>query len=163
MYNYERFSAPYKRGDYYYFSRNTGLQAQSVLYQQDTIDSEPRVFLDPNTLEADGTAALSTHAFSKSGLLYGYAIAKSGSDWVTIYVMDNKGNKLEDVVEWAKFTNISFTHDDKGFYYGVSFFFFCFYCCLLLSWTKGWREKEEGTICGGCDGMDVKNMMRDRI
>lgn len=127
LYNYERFSAPYKRGDYYYFSRNTGLQAQSVLYQQDTIDSEPRVFLDPNTLEADGTAALSTHAFSKSGLLYGYAIAKSGSDWVTIYVMDNKGNKLEDVVEWAKFTNISFTHDDKGFYYGVSFF-----CFLLL-------------------------------
>ncbi|KAG0283981.1 hypothetical protein BGZ97_008334, partial [Linnemannia gamsii] len=25
LYNYERFSAPYKRGDYYYFSRNTGL------------------------------------------------------------------------------------------------------------------------------------------
>ncbi|KAF9933939.1 hypothetical protein FBU30_003883 [Linnemannia zychae] len=118
LYNYERFSAPYKRGDYYYYSHNSGLQAQSVIYQQDTIDSEPRVFLDPNTLEADGTAALSTHAFSHSGLLYGYAIAKSGSDWVTIYVMDNKGNKLDDVVEWAKFTNISFTHDDKGFYYG---------------------------------------------
>ncbi|KAG0211043.1 hypothetical protein BGX28_008613 [Mortierella sp. GBA30] len=117
LYNYERFSAPYKRGDYYYFRHNSGLQAQNVLYQQDTIDSEPRVFLDPNTLEADGTAAVSTDSFSKSGLLYGYAIAKSGSDWNTIYVMDNKGNKLEDVVEWAKFTTIAFTHDDKGFYY----------------------------------------------
>ncbi|KAG0275856.1 hypothetical protein BGZ95_008305 [Linnemannia exigua] len=116
--DYERISAPFKRGDYYYYYRNSGLQAQNVLYQQDSIDSEPRVFLDPNTLEADGTAALSTTKFSKSGLLFGYAIAKSGSDWVTIYVMDNKGNKLEDVVEWAKFTDIAFTHDDKGFYYG---------------------------------------------
>ncbi|KAF9160373.1 hypothetical protein BGX21_002872 [Mortierella sp. AD011] len=117
LFNFERFSSPYKRGDYYYYSRNSGLQAQSVLYQQDTLESEPRVFLDPNTLEADGTAALSSNAFSKSGLLFGYAISKSGSDWNTIYVMDNKGNKLDDVVEWAKFTNIDFTHDDKGFYY----------------------------------------------
>ncbi|KAK3843576.1 MAG: prolyl endopeptidase-like protein [Linnemannia gamsii] len=116
--DYERISAPYKRGDYYYFYRNTGLQAQNVFYQQDSIDADPRVFLDPNTLEADGTAALSKASFSKSGLLFGYAIAKSGSDWVTIYVMDNKGNKLDDVVEWAKFTDITFTHDDKGFYYG---------------------------------------------
>ncbi|KAF9128836.1 hypothetical protein BGW39_004687 [Mortierella sp. 14UC] len=118
LFDFERYSAPYKRGDYYYYYHNSGLQAQSVLYQQDAIDSEPRVFLDPNTLEADGTAALSATAFSKSGLLFGYSISKSGSDWVTIYVMDNKGNKLEDVVEWAKFTSITFTHDDKGFYYG---------------------------------------------
>ncbi|KAF9204633.1 hypothetical protein BGZ49_005065 [Haplosporangium sp. Z 27] len=117
LYDYERFSAPYKRGDYYYYSHNSGLQAQNVLYQQDAVDSEPRVFLDPNTLEADGTAALSTNTFSESGSLFAYAISKSGSDWNTIYVMDNKGNKLDDVVEWAKFTNIAFTHDDKGFYY----------------------------------------------
>ncbi|KAF9911224.1 hypothetical protein EC991_004448 [Linnemannia zychae] len=118
LFDFERYSAPYKRGGHYYYYHNSGLQAQNVLYQQDAIDSEPRVFLDPNTLEADGTAALSSTAFSKSGLLFGYAIAKSGSDWVTIYVMDNKGNKLDDVVEWAKFTSITFTHDDKGFYYG---------------------------------------------
>ncbi|KAF9311558.1 hypothetical protein BG003_007285 [Podila horticola] len=118
LYNYERIMAPYKRGDYYYFFRNSGLQAQSVFYQQDSLTSEPRVFLDPNTLEADGTAALSTHKFSKSGNLYAYGISLSGSDWVTIYLQDSKGNKLEDVIEWAKFTDIAFTHDEKGFFYG---------------------------------------------
>ena len=110
---------PFKRGDYYYFFRNSGLQAQNVLYQQDSLTSEPRVFLDPLTLEADGTAALSAHKFSKSGDLYAYSIARSGSDWVTIYLQDSKGNKLEDVIEWAKYTKISFTHDEKGFFYGV--------------------------------------------
>ncbi|KAF9579797.1 hypothetical protein BGW38_003802 [Lunasporangiospora selenospora] len=117
LFNYERYSAPYKRGNYYYFFHNSGLQAQNILYQQDSIEGERRVFLDPNTLEEDGTAALSTHRFSKSGKIYGYAIAKSGSDWVTIYLKDDKGNALEDVIEWAKFTDISFTHDDKGFFY----------------------------------------------
>ncbi|KAG0259288.1 hypothetical protein DFQ27_004155 [Actinomortierella ambigua] len=117
LFDFERFTTPYRRGDHYYFYHNTGLQAQNVLYQQDTLDSEPRVFLDPNTLEADGTAALSSTRFSHSGNLFAYSIAKAGSDWVTIYLMDSKGNKLSDVVEWAKFTIISFTHDEKGFFY----------------------------------------------
>jgi len=111
---------PFKRGDYYYFFRNSGLQAQSVLYQQDTVTSEPRIFLDLNTLEADGTAALNSHKFSNSGKLYAYGISLSGSDWVTIYLQDNQGNKLEDVIKWVKSPSVSFTHDDKGFFYGVS-------------------------------------------
>ncbi|KAF9147970.1 hypothetical protein DFQ26_002704, partial [Actinomortierella ambigua] len=94
LFDFERFTTPYRRGDHYYFYHNTGLQAQNVLYQQDTLDSEPRVFLDPNTLEADGTAALSSTRFSHSGNLFAYSIAKAGSDWVTIYLMDSKGNKL---------------------------------------------------------------------
>ncbi|KAF8983143.1 hypothetical protein BGZ46_010808 [Entomortierella lignicola] len=117
LFNYERYGSPRKRGDYYYYFHNSGLQPQSIYYQQDTPESEPRVFLDPNTLEADGTAALKTHSFSHSGKLYAYAISKSGSDWCTIYVKDCHGNKLDDVIEWAKFTDIAFTHDDKGFYY----------------------------------------------
>ncbi|KAG0360770.1 hypothetical protein BG005_009998 [Podila minutissima] len=117
LFDYEKFSAPFKRGNHYYYFRNSGLQPQSVLYQQDSLDSEPRVFLDPNTLEADGTAALGVSRFSKSGDIFAYAIAKSGSDWVTIYLQDSKGNKLDDVIEWAKFTDIAFTHDDKGFFY----------------------------------------------
>ncbi|KAG0345385.1 hypothetical protein BG004_003749 [Podila humilis] len=117
LYNHEKFTAPYKRGAHYYFSRNSGLQAQDVLYQQDSLDSEPRVFLDPNTLESDGTAALGVNRFSKSGELFCYGISKSGSDWVTLHLQDHNGNKLEDIIEWAKFTDISFTHDDKGFFY----------------------------------------------
>lgn len=120
LYDHERFHTPEKEGDYYYCFHNSGLQAQDVLYQQDTLTSEPRVFLDPNTLEADGTAALNTYKFSKSGKLFGYGISLSGSDWVTIYVQDNQGNKLGDVIQWSKFTTVSFTHDDKGFFYGVS-------------------------------------------
>ncbi|KAG0293686.1 hypothetical protein BGZ96_002477 [Linnemannia gamsii] len=115
--NYERYDAPFKRGDYYYYFHNSGLQSQRILYQQDTLVSEPRVFLNPNSLEADGTASLTTHEFSHSGKLYAYAISKSGSDWCTIYVKDCHGNMLDDVIEWVKFTQIAFTHNDKGFYY----------------------------------------------
>ncbi|GJJ71627.1 prolyl oligopeptidase [Entomortierella parvispora] len=117
LFNYERFGTPFKRGSHYYYFHNSGLQSQRVLYQQDTLESEPRVFLDPNTLEADGTASMRTHKFSHSGELYAYTISKSGSDWCTIYVQDCNGNKLNDIIEWVKFTQIVFTHDDKGFYY----------------------------------------------
>jgi len=120
LYDHERFQTPEKAGGYYYYFHNSGLQAQDVLYQQDTLASEPRVFLDPNTLDADGTAALNTFGFSKSGKLFAYGISLSGSDWITIYVQDNQGKKFEDVIQWAKFTSLSFTHDDKGFFYGVS-------------------------------------------
>ncbi|KAI1321655.1 hypothetical protein EDD11_003135 [Mortierella claussenii] len=117
LFDYERVSAPRKSGDYYYYFRNSGLQAQSVMYQQESLESEPRVFLDPNLFEADGTAALTTYSFTKSGKLLGYGVSKSGSDWTTIHVMDNQGNKLDDIVEWVKFSRIAFTHDDKGFFY----------------------------------------------
>ncbi|GJJ68721.1 hypothetical protein EMPS_01067 [Entomortierella parvispora] len=116
--DHERFQTPERAGDYYYYFHNSGLQAQDVLYQQDTLTSEPRVFLNPNTLEADGTAALNTIQFSKSGKFFAYGISLAGPDWVTIYLQDSQGNKLEDVIQWAKFTNLSFTHDDKGFFYG---------------------------------------------
>lgn len=76
--------------------------------------------MDPNSLEADGTAAMSTFEFSKSGKMFAYGISRSGSDWITIYLQDNKGNKLEDVIKWTKSPRVSFTHDDKGFFYGVS-------------------------------------------
>ncbi|GJJ71629.1 prolyl oligopeptidase [Entomortierella parvispora] len=117
LFNFERFGVPRKRGDYYYYFRNSGLQSQHVLYQLDTPKSEPRVFLDPGALEADGTASLKTHSFSHSGKLMAYVISRSGSDWCTIYLMDCHGNKLDDVIEWVKFTQTAFTHDDKGFYY----------------------------------------------
>ncbi|GJJ73050.1 prolyl oligopeptidase [Entomortierella parvispora] len=117
LFNFERFGSPSKHGDYYYYFHNSGLQPHNIFYQQDSIKSEPRVFLDPNALETDGTASLKTYSFSRSGKLFAYAISSSGSDWSTIYLKDCNGNKLDDVIEWAKFTQIAFTHDDKGFYY----------------------------------------------
>lgn len=119
VYNYVKFSSPKKRGNRYCFSKNNGLQNQSVLYIQDTLESEPKLFLDPNLLAEDGTASLNSTAFSESGNLYAYGVSKSGSDWQTIYVRDvESGKDLADKVEWVKFSNICWTHDDQGFFYG---------------------------------------------
>ncbi|KAG0197876.1 hypothetical protein BGX28_008638 [Mortierella sp. GBA30] len=116
LFNYERFSAPHKRGEYYYFFRNSGLQPQSILYQVDSVDGEPRVFLNPNNFAEDGSACLANQKFSPSGKLYAYSVSR-GSDWNTISFMDYEGNRLEDKIEWAKFTNLTIMHDDNGLFY----------------------------------------------
>ncbi|KAJ3135786.1 hypothetical protein HK100_002331 [Physocladia obscura] len=119
VYNYERYGTPFKKGDNYYYFYNSGLQPQSVLYTQKTIDGEASVFFDPNTLSADGTISLGTYSFSESGNLFGYALSESGSDWVKIHVRKVGDDKdlEEKPLEWAKFTGIEFTHDEKGFFY----------------------------------------------
>ncbi|KAI9208342.1 prolyl oligopeptidase [Polychytrium aggregatum] len=120
MFNYERFGCPFKRGDSYYYFHNSGLQAQSVLYKQDSLTGEPKVFFDPNTLSEDGTVSLNTYSFSESGDLFAYALSASGSDWVTIHVKSTKDGatgEVDDPVHWAKFTSIEWTHDEKGYFY----------------------------------------------
>ncbi|KAI8617652.1 prolyl endopeptidase [Chytriomyces sp. MP71] len=117
--DYEKYGVPFKKGENYYYSHNLGLQPQSVLYTQTSLDSEPSVFFDPNTLSEDGTVSLASYSFSKSGKLFAYALSASGSDWVKIHVKEvGSGKDLEErPLEWAKFTGISFTHDEKGFFY----------------------------------------------
>ncbi|KAJ3027841.1 UNVERIFIED_CONTAM: hypothetical protein HDU68_002986 [Siphonaria sp. JEL0065] len=116
--NFEKYTTPFKAGDNYYYFYNSGLQAQSVMYTQKSLDGEPTVFFDPNSLSADGTISLNAYNFSSSGKLFAYALSVSGSDWVKIYVREVGGEKdLEKPVEWAKFSKIEFTHDDKGFFY----------------------------------------------
>ena len=104
--NYERISAPFKKHGKYYFYKNDGLQNQSVLYVQDALNSEARVFLDPNKLSDDGTVALTSLSFSNNGKYAAYTISRSGSDWREIYVMDvATGSLLDDHITWAKFTD----------------------------------------------------------
>ncbi|RKP15052.1 prolyl oligopeptidase [Piptocephalis cylindrospora] len=118
LFDYERYGVPFRRGSHYYYFHNSGLQNQAVLYKQDTLESEPRVFLDPNVLEEDGTASLSSLGFTEDGRYLAYGLSRSGSDWVTIYVKDGEtGKDLEDVIEWAKFTGIEWSHDNAGFFY----------------------------------------------
>lgn len=116
IWNYEKFSTPFKEGGKYYFFKNDGLQNQSVLYVQDNLNSEPKLLLDPNTFSPDGTTSLQELDFSKDGRYLAYSISKGGSDWRTIFVKDLKTNQLlPDQIEWAKFTAIAWQGD--GFYY----------------------------------------------
>jgi prolyl oligopeptidase len=118
IWNYARFSAPFKNGGRYFYFQNTGLQNQSVLYVQDGRNAAPRVLLDPNVLSADGTVALSGQAASDNGRYLAYSISTSGSDWQEVHVRDvNTGRDLPDVLKWVKFSGLSWTHDDKGFFY----------------------------------------------
>ncbi|RKO85703.1 peptidase S9A, N-terminal domain-containing protein [Blyttiomyces helicus] len=121
MFNYERFGCPFKRGDSYYYFHNSGLQQQSVLYKQDSLTSEPKVFLDPNAMSTDGTISLRTYEFSESGKYFAYGLSSNGSDWMKIHVRETRDSAPLDMeespVEWAKFTGMSWTHDDKGFFY----------------------------------------------
>nr|MCR5003214.1 prolyl oligopeptidase family serine peptidase [Bacteroidales bacterium] len=117
--DYEKIGMPgKKRNGKWYFYRNSGLQNQSVLYEQDAPGAEARVFLDPNTLSDDGTVALKGTFFSNDCKYMAYTISRSGSDWEEIYVMDTESGKLlEDHIEWAKFTGASWSGD--GFYYSA--------------------------------------------
>jgi prolyl oligopeptidase len=118
LWNYERFTTPSQYGGRYFFLHNTGLQQQNVLFVTESLNAEPRVLLDPNTLSADGTVALAGDAISDDGKLMAYAIATSGSDWTEWHVRDiDTGKDLSDDLKWVKFSGASWTKDNKGFYY----------------------------------------------
>ena len=116
MWNYERYSTPFKEGGKYYYFKNNGLQNQSVLYVQDDLDGVSRTVLDPNKFSSDGSSSLGGYSFSKEGDFLAYEVSEGGSDWRTIYVKDLNNNKiLEDKVEWCKFSSIAWFKD--GFFY----------------------------------------------
>ena len=116
--NFERYSAPMRRGTRYFYSHNTGLQNQNVLYWQEGLTGEPRVLLDPNTMSADGTLAISSLGISDDGRLAAYSIADAGSDWVKWHVRDvASGEDLSDTIEWSKFSSASWLKDGSGFFY----------------------------------------------
>jgi len=118
LWDYARALAPYKKGKRYFQERNSGLQNQNVLYVMETLKSEPRILLDPNTLSEDGTVALSSFAISKDGNWLAYATSASGSDWLTWRVRNvETGNDLDDVIEWSKFSEAAWAPDGSGFYY----------------------------------------------
>lgn len=115
LYNYPKYSVPFKKGKYYFFSKNDGLQNQSVIYYQKG-EGKPEVFIDPNTFSDDGTVKLSVFSVSKNAEYAAYGISKGGSDWQTYYVMDvAKVKKLDDELKWIKVSEIAW--HGKGFYY----------------------------------------------
>jgi prolyl oligopeptidase len=118
LWNYEKFGIPFKEGNRYFYSRNSGLQNQSVIYTVSSLSGEPQLLLDPNILSADGTVALSGLSVSDDGKLMAYSLSASGSDWQEWKVRDiDTGKDLPDDIKWVKFSGASWTPDNKGFFY----------------------------------------------
>ncbi|MBI4549051.1 MAG: S9 family peptidase [Ignavibacteriae bacterium] len=116
LYDYPKYSAPFRKGEYFFFYKNEGLQNQSVLYIQKGLDRKPEVLLDPNAFSVDGTTRLSTFVLSKDGKYAAYGISRSGSDWQEYCVMDMTARTTSsDTLKWIKVSNISWQGD--GFYY----------------------------------------------
>jgi len=104
IWNYTSMGTPFKEGGRYYFFKKDGLQNQSVLYTMESLTSEPKVLLDPNTFSEDGTVALSTVVPSRDGKYLAYSTNDGGSDWQKISVLDLvSGQKLADEIKWVKF------------------------------------------------------------
>lgn len=115
-YNYPKYSAPRKKGEYFYFYKNDGLQNQAVLYRQKGLNGTPEVVIDPNKLSPDGTTRLTVFSLSKDGAHAVFGFSKGGSDWQEYQVMNMKDlSMLADKVEWVKVSGASWQGD--GFYY----------------------------------------------
>ena len=117
--NYTKRGLPWRGDDgKIYFSENSGLKNQAVIYRADTLGGIPQVFLDPNILSADGTVALTGMTQSPDGRYTAYTISRSGSDWTEIFVIDNETlQPTTDHIRWAKFTDAQW-HGD-GFFYSA--------------------------------------------
>ena len=118
LYDYERFAAPEKKGGRYFYTHNTGLQNQSVLFVRDKVDGEGRALIDPNPWSKDGATALAEWEPNEQGTKLLYAIQDGGTDWRTLKVRDVvTGTDLPDEIKWVKFSNLSWAKDGSGFYY----------------------------------------------
>lgn len=116
IWNYPKETAPFKVGEYYFFTKNDGLQNQSIWFIKKGLDGAEEVFLDPNKLTADGTAAVSLLGFSHDKKYLAYSVAQAGSDWSNIYVMEVATKlKQADELKWTKFSGAAWRGD--GFYY----------------------------------------------
>ncbi|GIW92936.1 MAG: hypothetical protein KatS3mg110_0977 [Pirellulaceae bacterium] len=118
LWNFERFGLPVKRGGKYFYTRNDGLQNQSVLYVAEALDAPPRLLLDPNKLSEDGTVALRDWVPSHDGRYVALGLASAGSDWQEWRVLETEsGQLLPDHIQWVKFSSVSWTADNQGFFY----------------------------------------------
>lgn len=114
--NYPRLSSPFKVGDYYFYSRNNGLQNQSVIYYKEGMDGEERVFIDPNALNAEGTTSINLLGADKDNRYMAYSRSEAGSDWSKIFVRDIATNQdLDEELDWIKFSGAGWYGD--GFFY----------------------------------------------
>jgi prolyl oligopeptidase len=118
LWNYERYGIPEREGERYFFTKNDGLQNQSVLYTMKSLDQQPRTLLDPNVLSPDGTIALTGYSVTEDGKLMAYSLSSAGSDWQEFKVRDiDTGRDLPDQIKWVKSSDAAWTKDGKSFFY----------------------------------------------
>lgn len=118
LWNYPKISLPFREAGRLFYTRNTGLQKQSVWFEAASPGGAERVVVDPNVLSPDGSVALSLFAPSPDGKLLAFGLSQGGSDWSTVYVRDlATGKPLADTVRWIKFSGLNWTKDGAGFFY----------------------------------------------
>ncbi len=118
LWDYAKYGVPFNEGGKYFYFKNNGLQNQSVLFMQETLDSEPRLVVDPNTWSADGTVALADVEISPDGRYAAMAIQDGGSDWRTVRILNiDSGEQLENELEWVKFSPLVWKPDSSGIFY----------------------------------------------
>lgn len=118
LWNYEKVGVPSRSGGILFYSKNSGLQNQSPVFVQKALKSKPKMILDPNKLSPDGSLALLDYQPSPNGKLLCYGLSQGGSDWEELHIKDlASGKGFADTVHWVKFSGISWTNDNKGFFY----------------------------------------------
>lgn len=157
IWNYPKTGVPFKKGGRYYTYKNDGLQNQSVLFMQESLDDTPQMMLDPNTFSTDGTIALGSISPSPDGKYLAYAISRGGSDWNEIVVMDIKTREmLPDTIRWVKFSGIS--------WYKQGFFYSCYDAPAegqVLSGSNEYHKVKYHQL--GAPQSDDKTVMEDRV
>ena len=119
VWNYERHGAPFKKGKRYFYSKNDGLQNQSVVFWSNSPTGKEQLLLDPNALSKDGTVALAGYTVSDNGKHIAYGVQEAGSDWTEWRVREvATGKDLPDKIKWVKFSSATWARDNSGFYYG---------------------------------------------
>ncbi len=123
LFNYPKYDIPRKHGSKYYYSANSGLEDQAKVYELDTLESKPKVFIDPNKFSAKRPISLSFLSFTKNGKYCAYGMSSAGSDWITIKIKDTKtGIDFNETLEKIKFSEPFWTTDNLGFFYSVIVF-----------------------------------------
>jgi prolyl oligopeptidase len=116
LYDYPKYGVPSRSGTYYFWSKNDGLQNQSVLHVQQGLDGTPRVLIDPNQLSPDGTVRLMAGEPSRDGRYFAYYLSSGGSDWLEARALEiESGNVLQDHLQWLKVTGLAWY--GNGFFY----------------------------------------------